>query len=175
MPQFTSSDRYWGSYRYRDRLKIVILLSTVYFLLSVGFETLPFAIDSKSNGAYQWYLFRLKLLMIFLLICGSRLYIVGLIYPWPLAIWIVAVLILVQYRVALQRKVLGIIRIDRLLTTIFPISSLFGLFHAFASLILTVVKGESLGWGFLLWDICNSTFLFISFSGICWLYPAFLF
>ena len=49
-----------------------------------------------------------------------------------MAIWVVTVLISVQYRFALQRKVLGIIRINKLLTISFTISILPGAVYALA-------------------------------------------
>ena len=46
--------------------------------------------------------------------------------------WAATVLFSVQYRLALQRKVLGIIRIDRLLIISFTISSLLGSIYEIA-------------------------------------------
>ena len=96
------------------------------------------------------FFFRVKLLLFLLLICGSRLCILGVIYPWPLAIWVVTVIILVQYRFALQRKVLGIIRINKLLNISFTISILLGAVYGCARYLSYMDNESTLA--LVLWD-----------------------
>ena len=116
---------------------------------------------------------RLEFSLFYLLICGCRLRIFGLIYPWPLAIWVVTVLISVQYRFALQRKVLGIIRINKLLIISFTISILPGAVYALASLCDDRDDDTSV---FPLWDLINFIFccivilMFLGWEIGCFLY-----
>ena len=98
-----------------------------------------------------------------------------LVYPWPLAIWIVAVLISVQYRFPLQRRLLGMIRIHRVLTIIFTISMLSGTVYALVSIRVDVNTGH---WGLsAFWDCLNIVyccsiivcFFVVRFNVIEWL------
>ena len=114
-------------------------------------------------GHTSGILFRLELL-VSLLISSSRVYILGIIYPWPLVIWVVTILISVQYRVAFQRKVLRIIRTDILLTISFTISILFCAVNAVAKLTIAMITKP--GERFLLWDSWNVPFciMFLFFN-----------
>ena len=106
-------------------------------------------------------LLRVILFLILLLICSSRVYVLGIIYPWPLVIGIVAALMLAHHRIALQRKVLGTIRLDTLLITSWAISLLPAAVHGLPSLI---VGPSSEGIIFLLWDIFDTilgAFMFV--------------
>ena len=66
---------------------------------------------------------------------------------------------LVHYRIALQRKVLGIIRLDALLTTSFTISFLPAAVHGVVTVFI-----EDVGNGFsvfILWDTISADFSFL--------------
>ena len=71
--------------------------------------------------------------------------------------WIVAVLMLVHYRTALQRKVLGTIGLDTLLTASFTISLLPAAVHAAAS-----VANWKSSIIFLLWDASSLSIIFLT-------------
>ena len=97
--------------------------------------------------------FHLIMLLFLLLTYGSRLCNLGVVYPWPLAIWVVAVLISVHYRLALQRRVFGIITIPRLVFVSFMFSILLGTVHAFIVFIIDPMSD--------VWDFYNLMFWII--------------
>lgn len=66
--------------------------------------------------------YRLKLCLFLWLIHGPRQCILGVISPWPLAICVITILTSIHYRFALQRKALGIIRLDGLIKIVSIIS-----------------------------------------------------
>ena len=126
---------------------------TVYSLVAISFQTAQFALTLRSSHPANGITLGLKFFLFFLLICGSRVCILGFTYPWLLATWVATILFSVQYRLALQRKVLGIIRIDRLLTISFTISSPLGLIYGIAWFIIGNAEGSSLV--FILWTLSN--------------------
>ena len=94
-------------------------------------------------------LLHVVLLLFLLLIYSSRVYILGVVYPWPLLIWVVAILISVHYRLALQRKVLGRIRVDALLSTSLAITLIPASVHGIAMCIRDLDYHPA----FLVWDL----------------------
>ena len=91
--------------------------------------------------------------------CGSRLYILGIIYPWPLLVWVVTGLISVQYRFAFQRKVLGR-RVDMLLSTSGIITLIPALFHGIAMLFTDDLDHPQV---FVIWDLLHNNIFFCAY------------
>ena len=104
------------------------------------------------------------LLLFLLLIYSYRLYIVGIIYPWPFVIWIVPVLISAHYRFGLQRKVLGRVRVDMLL----GIGVLITLIPAPIYGVAMLIRGFYSHLVFQVWDMMNVHFslIFIIFLSL---------
>lgn len=117
--------------------------------------------------------FGVILVLFLLLICSSRLYFLGIIYPWPLVIWVVTVLISVHYRLPLQRKILGMSGLDLLLTTSFTISLIPAAVHGLCALSLLE---DWTGWDLFnfIWAVPILGGLFFLLGGLSFLLGCFL-
>ena len=107
---------------------------------------------------------RRVILSLFLqLISSSRLYILGVIYPWPLAICIVAVMMSVHYRIALTRKIFGTINLQMLLLTSFTISLLPAIVHVARWVACPWDGGWDIYWDLFSWLFCGISLTMLSF------------
>lgn len=146
-------------------LKRLVLLSTVQSLLFIGFETARFVINLRSSQPCQWYLLSSENYVFPLLICGSRLCRFGVLAPWPLAIWVLTVLVLVRCRPVVQRKVLGIIRLDYLVAIDLIVSSIIPVIQALVRIFVESNPSENKGWD--IYSLISSTLLFLHGLACC--------